>query len=317
MKKIISLLLLVAIMQQVIGQNETFDIATYKPPKDWKKETRPGVVSYTITNPSTGGFCVIGLYAAKASEGSAEKDFAGEWNDLAVIPFAAEKNPASETQTTADGWKAVAATAPITFNGSAAYIVLTTFSGFGKTTSVMATLNDETYIAPIDSFLVHLLLDKKATIADVPANQNNESKVVNTGSIVGIWSDQSHLLSSYVNPSGGYIGDASISSVTQYEFKADHTFTYSFMGISSSMSVRAESLGTYSTNGNNLILKTTFYKSGYANDMKEDKKKETTETWQFYIGPNKWEAGPFLNLHKDGNYYINTDFQYDYYKRLK
>lgn len=317
MKKIISLLLLVAFMQQVIGQNETFDIATYKSPKDWKKDTRQGVVSYTITNPSTGGFCVIGLYAAKVSVGSAEKDFAAEWNDLAVIPFAAEKNPKSETQTTADGWKAVAGTAPITFNGAAAYIVLTTFSGFGKTTSVIATLNDQAYIASIDSFLENLKLDKNAIVASVPAIQNNQTGVVNSASIVGTWSDQSHLLSNYINSSGGYTGDASIHSVTQYEFKSDHTFTYSFLGISSTMTVRTESRGTYSINGNNLFLKTTFYKSGYANDMKEDKTKETTETWQFYIGPNKWEAGPFLNLHKDGNYYINTDFQYDYYKRLR
>jgi hypothetical protein len=220
-------------------------------------------------------------------------------------------------RTTADGWKSVTGTAPITFNGAAAYIVLTTFSGFGKTTSVMATLNDEAYIGHIDSFLINLILDKKGTIASVPANQNNQEEVVNATSIVGTWSDQSHLLGSYVNPSGGYTGDASISSVTQYEFKTDHTFIYSFLGISSSMTVRTESRGTYSMNGNNLFLKITFYKSGYANDMKEDKTKETTETWQYYIGPNKWEAGPFLNLHKDGNYYINTDYQYDYYKRLK
>jgi len=195
--------------------------------------------------------------------------------------------------------------------------VLTTYSGFGITTSVIATLNDQAYIPFIDSFLINLKLDKNATIASIPVNQNNQTGVINSTSLFGTWSDQSHLLSSYINSSGGYIGDASIQSVTQYEFKADHTFAYSFLGISSSMTVRTESRGTYSMNGNNLILKTTFYKSGYANDMKEDKTKETTETWQFYIGPNKWETGPFLNLHKDGNYYLNTDYQYDYYKRLK
>jgi hypothetical protein len=317
MKRIIGFLLLTAFMQQVIGQTGKFDIATYTTLKGWKKDSMQGVISFTITNPSTGGYCVIGLYAAKASIGTPEKDFAGEWNDLAVIPFAAEKNPKSEIQTTTSGWKALAATAPITYNGSAAYILLTTFSGFGKMTSVIATLNDKAYIASIDSFLENLRLDKNATIASVPTNQNNQPKVVNTGSIVGTWSDQSHVLSSYVNSSGGYIGDASISSVTQYEFKADKTFIYSFLGISSRMIVRTEARGTYSMNGKNLILKTTFYKSGYANDMKEDKSKEISETWQFYIGPNKWEAGPFLNLHKDGNYYVNNDYQYDYYKRLK
>ncbi len=67
MKKIISLLLLTAIMQLVIGQTETFDIVTYTPPKNWKKDVKQGVVNYTNVNTAKGTFCVIAIYASTTS----------------------------------------------------------------------------------------------------------------------------------------------------------------------------------------------------------------------------------------------------------
>ncbi|HLG40050.1 MAG TPA: hypothetical protein VI461_10290, partial [Chitinophagaceae bacterium] len=51
---------------QAFTQTETFDIATYTPPKDWKKDAKEGVVNYTNVNTATGGFCVITIYASTA-----------------------------------------------------------------------------------------------------------------------------------------------------------------------------------------------------------------------------------------------------------
>ena len=53
----LSLCVLFTVMR-AICQTETFDIATYTPPKDWKKDAKPGVVNYTNVNAATGGFCV-------------------------------------------------------------------------------------------------------------------------------------------------------------------------------------------------------------------------------------------------------------------
>ncbi len=77
-ERIITLVLSVfmaSISVQALSQTETFDIATYKPPKDFKKEAKPGVVNYTNVNTTTGGFCVIAMFASTASTGDAEKDF--------------------------------------------------------------------------------------------------------------------------------------------------------------------------------------------------------------------------------------------------
>ena len=101
----VKLLLLLVACSNCFSQTETFDIATYTPPKDFKKDSKPGVVNYTNVNTTTGGFCVIAMYASTASTGDAQKDFNKEWKELVVNPYKAEANPKTETQTTAEGWK--------------------------------------------------------------------------------------------------------------------------------------------------------------------------------------------------------------------
>ena len=170
MKKTISLLLLTAIMQIVFGQTETFDIATYTPPKDFKKESKQGVVNYMSVNSATGGFCVIAMYASTASTGDAQKDFDKDWKELVATPYNADANPKTETESTADGWKVVTGTAPAKVNGFDCYIMLTVVSGFGKSLSIRTSLNDESFIARIDQLFKTMEFDKTKTVT---ANNNN------------------------------------------------------------------------------------------------------------------------------------------------
>ena len=71
MKKIVALVFLATITQRLIAQTETFDIATYTAPKDWKKEANAGVIVYTDINTTTGSFCVLAMYACSATLGDA------------------------------------------------------------------------------------------------------------------------------------------------------------------------------------------------------------------------------------------------------
>ncbi len=174
--KIICLLLLSI---QAIGQTETFDIVTYKPPKDFKKEVKPGVVNYTNVNTTSGGFCVIALFASTASTGDVEKDFEREWKELVVTPYKAEENPKTEKQTTAEGWDVVSASAPIKLNGADIYVLLTVTSGFGKTMSIRTSLNDEAYITKIDALFASMDLDKTktATVSNSTTTNNNSNTI--------------------------------------------------------------------------------------------------------------------------------------------
>jgi hypothetical protein len=172
--KIICLLL---VSMQAIAQKETFDIATYKPPKDFKKEAKAGVVNYTNVNTANGGFCVIAMFASTASTGNAEKDFAREWKELVVTPYKAEEDPKTEKQTTAEGWDVVTASAPIKLDGADIYVLLTVASGFGKTMSIRTSLNDEAYITKIDALFASMDLDKTK-----PANLVNNNATIKESS---------------------------------------------------------------------------------------------------------------------------------------
>jgi hypothetical protein len=161
-------------MQQALSQKENFDIIVYSPPKGWQKEIKKSFISYTTINENTGGFCLLALYVATAGSGSPLEDFEKEWNDLVVQPYRAEKNPKTETQTNANGWKVTAGAAPVQKDNISSYIILTVFSGFDKTISVLANLNDQVYIKDIDQFLETIKPDKMAILANknLPANKN-------------------------------------------------------------------------------------------------------------------------------------------------
>ena len=175
MKKMISLLLLTAIMQQAIAQTETFDIASFKPPKEWKKDANPGAVVYSTANATTGSFCILAMYESVASLGDEQKDFKTEWNDRVVIPHSADADPKTETQTS-EGWKVVTAAAPIKLEAADAYAILTVISGFGKRFTVLTMLNDQSYIAGVDDLLKNMKLNKKGK---VNLSQPNNNAVTN------------------------------------------------------------------------------------------------------------------------------------------
>ena len=185
MFKIISFItkifLLLIISSNCFSQTETFDIATYTPPKDWKKDANKSVMNFTNVDMATGKFCVIAMYASNASTGDAEKDFKKEWKELVETPFKAEANPQTETETTEDGWKMVGGAAPVKMDGADVYILLTVFSGFGKTFSVRTSLNDQSYIAQVDALFKTMELDKTKTSTVNNNNTNNTATAQTNG----------------------------------------------------------------------------------------------------------------------------------------
>jgi hypothetical protein len=177
-KYVAQFFLCLLISVQAFSQTETFDIVTYTPPKDFKKDTKQGVVNYTRVNATTGGFCVIAMYASVPSTGDAEKDFKKEWKELVATPYKAEANPETKTESTEEGWKVVTGSAPVKQDGIDLYILLSVISGFGKTLSIRTSINDESFIAQIDALFTSMELDKTKTAT---VNNNKNEPVQATG----------------------------------------------------------------------------------------------------------------------------------------
>ena len=151
------------------AQTETFDIATFTPPKDFKKESKPGVLIYTHVNKASGGYCVINIYPSTESSGDEQTDFKNAWKELVSTPFNTAAVPQTETNA-ADGWKAVVGATMVDIGGADTYMILTVFSGFGKTFTVRTSLNEESYVTKVDALFETMVLDKTAKPAATASN---------------------------------------------------------------------------------------------------------------------------------------------------
>jgi hypothetical protein len=156
-----------------LGQTEKLGIVKYTPPKGWTKTAKvENVVAFSELNQTTGVFCIITLYGATPGTANPQSDFTREWNNLVVKTLAAPANPKTETQT-AEGWTVTAGAAPVEIEGSQSFALLTVFSGFGKTVSILGVFNEPAYLNQLEAFVSSIDLDK--TVAVNPPRQREES----------------------------------------------------------------------------------------------------------------------------------------------
>lgn len=140
--------------------NENFDIASFVAPKNWKKEIKSDVVSYTITNQANGGYCVIAVYKSLAGLGNIEKDYDKEWKELVADRFTVNSSPETETEKRKDGWLLKAGAAAIHDGKGAAIAILSVFENSGSIMSVLALTNKEEFIMSTENFISSIKFKK-------------------------------------------------------------------------------------------------------------------------------------------------------------
>ncbi len=264
------------IPQTIFCQAEKLDIIQYTPPKGWTKTPKEGAVVYSDINKTTNAFCLITLYSSTAAAGTPQLDFTNEWNNLVVKPFKAQTNPKTETQTNPEGWQATAGAAEIEIDGVKSYAILTVFSGFGKTTSVLAILNDQTYVAQLDAVTQSIKLDKVKVVADMtptPTIQNDPfpdrpgyapqkplmgtlKETITMADLVGGWDSSAASVQTYVDSSSGnYAGTNTTFYGDLHSINANGSFDYKFTGRTNNHTVRESDSGNVILSGGTITLK--------------------------------------------------------------
>jgi len=270
--------------QPVLSQSETLDIIRYTPPAGWAKKAAEGVVVYSDINESTGAFGILTIHASKPSAGTVQKDFANEWNELVVKPFKAETNPTPEIQNTPEGWQAAVGGSHVEVqDGVKAASILTVFTGFGKTASILFILNRESYVAQADAFVQGVKLDKTKALAkttpvrsepspssqrdpfpDKPGYQPQQplagtlKETITIADLAGTWNGGGASVTTYVNSStGNYSGTDTTFYGESYRINPDGTFTHSFAGRTGNHTVRETSSGVISLSDGFIIVRFT------------------------------------------------------------
>jgi hypothetical protein len=295
--------------QTTFCQTEKLDIVEYTPPKGWTKTPKEGAVTYSYVNQSRTGFCIITVYASTASAGSPAKDFSKAWIELVVKPFKAEANPKTEIQS-ADGWQAIAGGTAIEEQGAKAYAILTVFSGFGKTASVLGVFTDESFVAQLEAFTQSIKLDKTAVAAN-PASHavNSDRQVVSTDNrLVGSWATSASGTrgldpSGNVLNSGYYKRQYTFNRDGSYNFKAERWLGY----LKANEYWMTEEQGSYTVAGDLLTvvpkrsITTVKTREGAVLRTQKNELETTAYRWSFYYFAGLQETQLILQTRAETN----------------
>lgn len=253
------------------AQTESLGPIKYTAPKGWTKTAKDHAIVFNDLNPAEGQFAFITLYAASASEGTAQKDFAREWSERVVKPWAGDPNPKTVTEPD-NGWTAIAGGSQINFSGNKAFAFLTVISGFGKTVSVLGVLNNNAYLGTLQTFVEGLSIDKtppsttSAAVKPDPPNLHYDdfgrlliplpTRQLTLADIAGNWGESDGINVRYVDRySGTYAGADSLHYKSKMTFTAQGGYYNDFYAIQNGRMIKEKSAGTVAIDGRILTIR--------------------------------------------------------------
>lgn len=250
--------------------HESFDIATFQSPGGWKKQTKEGVVIYNTSNQQKGTYAMISLYRSGESSGNAKTDFETDWQQFIAGQLGVKNRPQIEPVKTSEGWQIITGGAAFESELGTSAVILSTFSGYGKTFSLAAIFNSQEHLPVIESFVSSIRLRKPETGSQPATTPGNDAV-----SILGTWgmgTSGTQRYDDYKNP----------YAVNNYGYmKAQYTFdsngTYSFVSKTFRMTFNkillVKESGTYQISGNNLTIMP---------------QRSVIEAWSKRDGTDKW-----------------------------
>lgn len=169
MRYLFVVVIMMALHSTVLGQQQTYDLVTYLEPKGWTKEVKKNIITYTKIDEARKTWCVIGVVKSTTSKGSIEADLESEWTELVVKQYHADSMQATETME-GEGWKVKSASGKFMMNESPNAVILTTFSGYNRCVSILATTNSQQFLDAITDFVGNV--DLKIPESSTPLSQN-------------------------------------------------------------------------------------------------------------------------------------------------
>jgi len=175
---ILSFTIIVFAAHALYGQpRESFDIASFIPPKGWKKESNSAGISYVVTNNISREWCRVMVYKSIASSGNPTTDFDNEWEALVAKQYQGTTKPQTDA-TTEDGWTAQSGVSKFIFQGKECFLLLNTISGYGKEISVTVTMNGQEFMRDVERFLSSIDLQKPSlgSLQEIQTTGNQPSQ---------------------------------------------------------------------------------------------------------------------------------------------
>lgn len=164
MNKFILLCVLSLSLAAVQAQLKTFDIATYNPPKGWKKSTTTSAIQYSKEDVTKGTYCMITLYKAIPGKTDPKENFTLAWESLVKEMVTISTLPEMQPAATENGWTAESGYAPFETEGSKGMVVLVTSTSLEKMVNLVIMTNSDTYQKEVTAFLESISLKKQIAV---------------------------------------------------------------------------------------------------------------------------------------------------------
>ena len=144
---------------------ETFDIATFQPPKGWNKQA--GQDSIQFSTEEKDSFCLITLFKSIPALASPKENFDAAWSTIVKEAVTVSTAPQMAPADNKGEWQVVGGYAPFEKDGAKGIALLYTATGYGKMVSALVLTNTQAYEAPLTAFLNSISFKKPP--ADVQA----------------------------------------------------------------------------------------------------------------------------------------------------
>ncbi|MEO5564288.1 MAG: lipocalin family protein [Chitinophagaceae bacterium] len=229
---------------ELFSQKQTFDLATYTPPKAWKKQTTKDAVQFAKEDTATGGYCIISLLKAVPGTADSKGNFDAAWEAIVKEMVTVSADPEMQPASSENGWELQTGHAAFENEDNKGVVILVTATASGKMINLVILTNSNIYEKNISDFMASISLKKQEAVPQqTPANSNNAS-------VTGLWGVSS-TTASYYNVS---INEGSI--VKQYKFNADGTYSFTiktFQYLLTNLLLTRET-GTYKISGNTITI---------------------------------------------------------------
>ncbi|MGH9820796.1 MAG: lipocalin family protein [Pyrinomonadaceae bacterium] len=222
------------------------------------------------------------VYIGTPSSGDPKKDFAVDWKAYVSKPYNADENPKTEIQA-GEGWTITVASAPIEINGIKSLALLTVFSGYGKTSSILVFSNNETYTQAVSDFLESVKLDKTPLAVQVSPTSSGVpvANSYDPAALVGRWGNG--IAGDTV--SGNTITYGSNATQQYYKFNSDGTYSFVYSGYSGlagqmgSFHITTNETGVYTLNGDSITITPKKSQTKTSNEGLRNDPLETVTYW--------------------------------------
>ncbi len=164
MNKLIILFVLSFSFAALPAQKKTFDLASYIPPKGWKKLNTASAIQFTKEDATKGTYCSIILYKSIPGKSDPKENFTLAWETLVKEMVAISGKPEMQPAATEHGWTAESGFASFEREGSKGMAVLVTSTSQEKMVNLIILTNTDVYQNEITAFLTSITLQKQITV---------------------------------------------------------------------------------------------------------------------------------------------------------